>query len=316
MRKYPMLDRTAVTTASHVRFPPFPGVQMIPASQMRVDPDDIALGQQRDPVDRLNRLVDDFGEHGEQFNPEIFGVIIIKKAERGSPAPYKIKDGGGRHLAISHLMDRPDMDLPCVIAKGDDLKLFHHQNNRLLVNTGTRFWGLSQRPENKYEFRIGKILRETREGFTTVPSKVGSVKTNNVIFAHDLGVLAQTLTLADLYWAGPKRKRRIEGIGMTGLAAFLTLFPQHDAIRLAKVLEAVSYDELKESARAFLPKNKEHQRQWGVAICKELITRYNCGVRKVKPLSLDATARIQDVLQDSPHYTLHSQVWEMRKLVE
>lgn len=282
----------------------------IDPANLYVDPDDIVRGVQRDPLDRLSWLIKTYGEHGEKFNPELLGVLIVKKRGDGK---YAIKAGGGRHYGYYHLGHCTD-PLPCIVAEeGDDLSLFIGEDTRVRVPEGLRFWGLGSDPDRKYEYRIRTIMEQTLEGFTTVPGKPGAVRPNNAIFAYDLGKLTEMLTLANRYWAG--KKRRLEGIGLAGLAGFLALYPSHDSRRLALVLSSVSYQTLKDTARQFLPRNKEHQRQWGIAICKELVTRYNNGIRSVERLSLDKIATLQARLQKHPNFKLHGQVWEMRKIV-
>ena len=171
--------------------------------------------------------------------------------------------------------------------------------------------------------RICKILESTREGFTTIPKKgAASVKITNAMFGYDLGVLREALTVADVHWAGPKRKNRIEGIGLTALTAFLALYPDHDSGRLSRILQ-VPYSKLKDESRWALPKNKEHQRQWGVAMCRELVEKYNRNLHKESStsghklvrLNPDTIMTIQDTLQGHKNFNSHSQIWEMRKSI-
>lgn len=283
---------------------------MISARKLFLDPDDVKAGRQRDPLDRLLWLAKKFGEDGEKFHPDKFGTVVVKARPNGR---YAIKEGGGRHYAVMHLLKQPDLEIPCQIVKGDDLEIFEGQNDRVLVPKGLLYWGRGMEPRNKLEYGLCEILRETREGFTTVPGKRNSVNVNHAIFAYDLGVLGKVVTYADRFdWRKPSG---LEGIGMTGLAGFFFLYPVHDATRLETVLSAASYEEIKDASRQFLPKNKEHGRQKSVAITKELVTRYNL-TRSVVKLNSDLIPTLQEKVQHLPRFKFFVDVWEMRKVIE
>lgn len=293
----------------------------LPAKKLFIDQEDLQNDWQRAPEARKAHLIRQYGEKGEKFNLAMAGAITVMDRHNGM---YAIKDGGGRHWAVMNLLKKPDMELLCVIVddkKIDDLDAFLALNSGLHVSGGKKFMALGADPENKYEHKICNVLKEFN--LTTAPGAGWrSVKVNPVIFAHDLHLLRRVLTLVTKHWG--QKKHRIEGIGICGLAGFLYIYDEDiDENRLDHVLARTPYPEIKANAAFYLPKNKEHQRQYAKAIAKSLVDAYNAHLRgkkgngtgnqAVKPLDRDKLMDLQNKVHGMKNYEIFSQVWEMRK---
>lgn len=290
-----------------------PQIPWIAAKDLYVDPKDLELDQQRPPEERRRELIKLYGERGEKFSLEHCGALKVK--QRGKK--YAIKDGGGRWWTVMNLLKKPDLKLPCLIMeKTSDLEAFVVAQASIKVPNGKVFMARGNEPKNAYEHRVCTILKEW--GFTTTPGKgAKSLGVYHVIFGYDLGVLRLTLQIASQYWGQGEYK--IEGLALSGLIVFLYIYkdgPGFRIDRLHHILKNVEYDDLKESARQFLPKNKEHGRQWGNAMAKELVTQYNLSVRKIERLNLDKLSTLEEKVHGHEHFAIFRNVWEFRKVVK
>lgn len=286
-----------------------PKIVWIAAKDLFVDPKDLLLDQQRLPDERRGELTKTYGEKGERFSLEHCGALKVK--ERGRK--YAIKDGGGRWWAVMNLLKKPELKLPCVVMeRTSDLDAFVIAQKSVKVPNGKVFMAKGNDPKNAYEHRVCNILKEM--GFTATPGKGSkSINVNHAMFGYDLGVLRLALQIASQYWGQGEYK--IEGLALAGLIGFLYTYKDGDGFRierLHRILKKVDYEDLKERARDFLPKNKEHGRQWGNAMAKELVTEYNLSVSKIQRLDLDELSKIQEKIQGHEHFSVFKSVWEFR----
>lgn len=291
-----------------------PQIPWLAAKDLYVDPKDLLLDQQRLPEERRSELIKAYGEKGEKFSLEHCGALKVKERGRGK---YAIKDGGGRWWAVMNLLKKPDLKLPCVIMeKTSDLDAFVTAQKTVKVPSGKVFMARGNDPKNSYEHRVSNILKEM--GFTATPGKgPKSINVNHAMFGYDLGVLRLALQIAGQYWGQGEYK--IEGLALAGLIGFLYTYKDTDGFsieRLHRILKKVDYEDLKERARQFLPKNKEHGRQWGNAMAKELVTEYNLSVSKVQRLNLDELPRLEEKIQGHEHFPAFKSVWEFRKVIK
>lgn len=290
-----------------------PTIIWIAARDLYVDPKDLELDQQRPPEERRGELIKLYGEQGERFSLEHCGALKVKERGRGK---YAIKDGGGRWWAVMNLLNKPELKLPCVVMeRTSDLDAFVVSQKVVRVPPGKVFMARGNDPKNAYEHRVSNVLKDL--GFTTTPGKgPKTVKVNCAIFGYDLGVLRTALMISAQYWS--QGEYVIEGLALSGLIGFLYTYkddPKFKIERLHHILKGVDYEDLKESARQFLPRNKEHARQWGPAMAKELATRYNLSLSKQPRINIDDLAGLQAKVQGHEHYPIFGQVWEMRKKV-
>lgn len=290
-----------------------PQIIWIAAKDLYVDPRDLELDQQRHPEERRGELIRMYGEKGERFSLEHCGALKVKEKGRGR---YSIKDGGGRWWAVMNLLNKPELKLPCLIMeKTSDLEAFVVAQKVVRVPAGKVFMARGNDPKNAYEHYVCNVLKEL--GFTTTPGRgPKTVKVNCAIFGYDLGVLRAALQIAARYWS--RGEYVIEGLALSGLIGFLYTYkddPKFKMERLHHILRGLDYEDLKDNARQFLPKNKEHARQWGVAMAKELATRYNLSLSKQPRINPDDLAELQARVQGHEHYLIFGQVWEMRKKV-
>lgn len=295
----------------------------IKASKLFIDPNDLELDTQRHPEHRKKHLTDLFGAKGQLWKDELAGALTVKERPNGM---YAIKDGGGRWWAVMNLLKEPNKELLCVVVETvSDLEAFRSLNAGVKVPDGKIFMAKSHDPKNTYEHRVGNVLRANN--FTTVPGSTHkTVKVNHVCFSYDLGNLNTVLSIAKRYWGtkesktGKVKHYRIEGSGIAGLAGFLFTYGKHkdfDMDRLEHVLARTSFAEIKEGARDFIPGHKEHQRQFGHAMAKELVRRYNLGLSKTPKLKMSDLIKVQEKLMNHKNYSsIHSAVWEMRPIMK
>lgn len=288
-----------------------PDIPWIQAKDLYIDKNDLELDQQRNPEERRGELIKAYGERGERFSLEHCGALKVKEKGRGK---YSIKDGGGRWWTVMNLLKKPELKLPCVIMKKtSDLDAFVVAQKSVKVPPGKVFMARGNDPKNAYEHRVCTVLKDA--GFTATPGRgPKSVNVNHAMFGYDLGVLRLALQIAGQYWG--QGEYRIEGLALAGLIGFLYTYkdtPGFKIERLHHVLKKVPYEELKESARQFLPRNKEHGRQWGNAMAKELVTEYNLSVSRIQRLELDELSKLQERIQGHEHFGAFRSVWEFRK---
>lgn len=294
----------------------------IKAEKLFVDPNDLALDNQRSPEERSAHLIKLYGARGQHWRDELAGAITVKERKDGR---YAIKDGGGRWWAVMNLLKEPRKELLCVVTdEVGDLEAFQRLNAGVHVPTGKIFMARGNDPKNRYEHRVCNVLKDL--DYTTVPSRLHrTVGVKAVCFAYDLGVLNTTLSLAKKYWGsysgrkGVIKYRRIDGYAIAALAGFLFIYSkkrEFDRERFEHVLSKVPFDELLEGAKVRLPPRKEHARQWAVALCKELVYRYNLGLSKSPRLEMSEIARLQEKTMDHENHLAHRDVWEMRNIVK
>lgn len=295
----------------------------IKAEKLFVDPHDLELDSQRSPEERKEHLTKLYGTKGQYWKDELAGAITVKERPNGM---YAIKDGGGRWWAVMNLLKEPKKELLCVVTEDiSDLEAFLALNAGVHISGGKVFMARGNNPKNRYEHRVCNVLKEN--DYTTVPGrKYRTVSVKAACFAYDLGVLNTTLALAKEYWgtkvskAGKKKHIRVDGYAIAALAAFLFIYkklPDFSLDRLEHVLMRVPFIELLEGAKDRLPPRKEHARQWAVALCKELVHRYNLGLAKLPKIRMDDITKLQEKLMKHENYVpIHRDVWEMRKVVK
>lgn len=295
----------------------------LPAEKLFVDPDDLERDTQRSPEERKEHLIKLYGTRGQLWKDELAGAITVKERKNGL---YAIKDGAGRWWAVMNLLKEPKKELLCVITeKTGDLEAFRALNAGVHISTGKIFMAKGNDPKNRYEHRVCTVLKEN--DYTTVPGrKYRTISVKAACFAYDLGFLNSTLALAKEYWgtrtskAGKKTHVRVDGYAIAALAAFLFTYkrlPDFSLERLEHVLIRVPFTELLEGARDRLPPRKEHARQWAVALCKELVARYNLGLAKQPRLKMDDISKLQEkVMKHENYVSVHRDVWEMRKVIK
>lgn len=294
----------------------------IRAEKLFVDPRDLELDNQRSPEERKEHLIKIYGARGQFWKDELASAITVKERPNGM---YAIKDGGGRWWAVMNLLKDPKKELLCVITeKMNDLEAFTALNAGVHVPQGKIFMAKGNDPKNRYEHRVCNVLKDN--DYTTVPGRAyRTVSVKSTCFAYDLGVLGKTLALAKEYWGtkvgmgGKKKHIRVDGYAIAALAGFLFLYgklPEFSMERLEHVLLRVPFADLLEGARDRLPPRKEHARQWAVALCKELVHRYNLGLSKQPKIRMDEISKLQERVMKHENYNkIHEDVWEMRKVV-
>lgn len=297
--------------------------KFIAAEKLFVDPADLALDNQRHPEERKDSLVKLFGSRGQHWRDELAGAITVKERPNGL---YAIKDGGGRWWAVMNLLREPRKELLCVIvpSKTNDLEAFSALNAGKHVAKGQLFMAKGNDPKNKYEHRVCTVLKDHE--FTTVPArKWRTISTKAVCFSYDLGNLNTTLTIIKERWSirltktGKKIHDRVDGYVIVGLSAFIFLYGNKPGFddRLNLILGRNSLKEILEGARELLPARKEHARQWGVAVCRQLIHLYNHGTSKVPKVNPEDILKIQKFsVKHENHVHIHRDVWEFRKVVK
>ena len=291
----------------------------IAAERLFIDSADLEVDTQRHPKEREAHLTKLYGAKGQLWNDELAGAITVKERKNGM---FAIKDGGGRWWAVMNLLKEPKKELLCVIVESvTDLDAFRALNAEMKVPDGKIFMAKSHDPKNIYEHRVGNVLRD--QDFTTVPGRGHrSLKVNHICFAYDLGVLHAALGIAKKFWGtkesktGKIKRYRIEGSCLVGLAGFLATYSKDadfDKERFEHIIARISVDELKGDARDHIRDNKEHQRQWGRAIAKELVRRYNLGLTKSPKLQSSKLDQVQEKLAKHKNFSsIHTEVWEMR----
>lgn len=295
----------------------------IKAENLFIDPDDLERDTQRHPELRKTHLTNLYGARGQLWKDELAGALTVKPR---NGKMFAIKDGGGRWWAVMNLLKDPKKELLCVVAERvNDLEAFSALNAGVKVPDGKIFMAKSHDPKNVYEHRVGNVLRDN--DFTTV-SGCGhrSLKVNHVCFAYDLGNLNTVLSMAKRFWGtkesktGKIKRSRLQGSGIAGLSGFLFAYSKHPDLnmqRLEHVLANTSFEDLKSGARDFIPGHKEHQRQWGHAMAKELVRRYNLGLSKTPKLKMNELIKVQEKLMNHKNYSsIHSAVWEMRPIMK
>lgn len=295
----------------------------IKAEKLFVDPNDLELDNQRSPEERKEHLIKLYGPRGGLWKDELAGAITVKERPNGM---YAIKDGGGRWWAVMNLLKEPKKELLCVLTERiSDLEAFRALNAGVHIPNGKLFMAKGNDPKNRYENRVCNVLKEN--DYTTVPGRrYRTVSVKSVCFAYDLGVLNKTLSLAKEYWGtkvsktGKKKHIRVDGYAIAALAGFLFTYnknPDFSLDRLEHVLMRTPLEELLEGAKDRMPPRKEHARQWAVALCKELVHRYNLGTSKYPKIKMDEITKLQEKVMKHENYVpIHRDVWEMRKVVK
>lgn len=296
----------------------------IKAEKLFIDPNDLQLDNQRSPEERKEHLTKLFGARGQYWKDDLAEAITVAERPNGM---YAIKNGGGRWWAVMNLLKEPKKELLCVVMteKISDLEAFRALNAGMHVPNGKIFMAKGNDPKNRYEHRVCNVLKEN--DYTTVPGRqYRTVSVKAVCFAYDLGVLNKTLALAKEYWGtkvsklGKKKHIRVDGYAIAALAAFLFTYNKNPAFslnRLEHVLMRVPFDELLDGAKDRLPPRKEHARQWAVALCKELVHRYNLGLSKQPKIRMDDISKLQEKIMTHENYAaVHKDVWETRKIIK